>query len=56
MDLIKTVSEQLRQTIILLNESVKINVGGGAHAESKNVQDQKSINLLRSMAALTQWT
>jgi len=55
MDLIKTVSEQLRQTIILLNESIKINVGG-AHAESKNVQDQKSINLLRSMAALTQWT
>jgi len=36
MELIKTVSEQLRLTIILLNESVKIKVGG-AHAESKNV-------------------
>ena len=45
MDLIKTINQQLQQTIIMQNEAVKINIT--KDTDTKNAHDTKILNLMR---------
>ena len=45
MDLIKTINQQLQQTIIMQNQAVKINIT--KDTDTKNAHDAKILNLMR---------
>jgi spore cortex formation protein SpoVR/YcgB (stage V sporulation) len=54
MDCIHTVNDQLKHTIILLNENIKLSVK--EHSEHKNALEKRQVELLQQVKALQSYT